>query len=185
LATAKKKSTPVVVPQNEQLTIFPEDDDRYRQSIFQSWPAAKRFKLFQSLVDNQATSLDPRTKVAALLLSKPGQLVSTGVNSPPKSTEESLPLPMRTGNNMVPQYVIHAEEDAVCALANKQIRIKPVVAAVSRAPCVHCLAMLHRIGIQEIVWFGHQKDHSGQELARYLGIRWIRLELPKQLLPKE
>lgn len=177
----KKKLTPTVVGANQQVTIFPEDDDRYRESIFQGWPNNKRFLLFQQLIDLQKTSVDPKTQVSALLISKPGQVVSSGINSPPKTDEEHQGLPMRSANNFVPQYVIHAEEDAIAALAIKTIRIKPIVALVSRAPCVHCLAMMHRVGIQEIVWTGHQRDCSGQELARYLNIRWIRLELPETL----
>jgi len=153
----------------------------YENSIFQSWPTSKRFRILEDLVNNKDLSKDPRTRVSALLLSKPGQVVASGINHSP-TINDGRPMPMRAANNSVPNYVVHAEEDAICSLATKQIRIRPVVAAISKVPCVHCISMLHRIGIQEIVWFGGQRDCSGQELARYLGIRWVPQELPKELV---
>ncbi len=119
-------------------------------------------------------SRDPKTKVGCLLLDAKWKIVGQGVNQAVPSF-----LPMRRNSNVVPDYVLHAEETALLdALANNKNKIKTCIT--TKEPCAHCLSLMVGAGVTNFVYIRNNRSTETRELVRVMQaanseLRYVKL----------
>jgi dCMP deaminase len=111
----------------------------------------EKAKKYYQLAKYQAAlfSKDPSKKVAAILIAPDThQILSTGYNGicrKLKETEDRWTRPKKL------EYVVHAEQNAVCNAARSGIKIENSICVVTMFPCVDCCKALIQSGIDTIV----------------------------------
>jgi dCMP deaminase len=101
-------------------------------------------------------SIDPRTKHAAIIVSKDGRPLSSGYNGPVKGIDDNN-LQKYLYTNHKYHVLLHAEQNALLSYSGSHGDIQGATCYITGIPCNKCLISLIQKGIKRIV-YGHVKS---------------------------
>lgn len=94
-------------------------------------------------------SKDKHTKVGCLIVNQFNNIISTGYNSLPAGIDDNVPE--RYERPLKYEYLVHAEENAICAAAKAGIALYGSKIYQGTTPCINCARMIIQAGIKEII----------------------------------
>lgn len=125
-------------------------------------------------------SLDPSTKVGALVVDSHNYIRATSYNGFPKGIVDDHRLTDREVKYMI---VLHAEQNALVTCARLGIATEGCGIFVTHHPCSICAAMIINAGIKKVVTYESSEDFSSrwktsneiaEELFKEVNIEFIK-----------
>lgn len=98
----------------------------------------------------KARSRDLHTKVGCLIVNQFNNIISTGYNSLAAGIDDMVPERYERPEKYL--WMVHAEENAICAAAKAGIALYGSKIYQGGIPCINCARMIVQAGIKEIVY---------------------------------
>ncbi len=96
-------------------------------------------------------SIDQHTKVGCVVVDDEHTILSTGYNSPPRGSDDTI-IPL-TRPEKYP-YMEHAESNAIINAARNGISLKGSTFYITTHPCENCFRKIRGIGAKRVVFAG-------------------------------
>lgn len=110
-------------------------------------------------------SFSNKRKVGCVIIDN-NEIISSGYNKVP----ECIPDKSCEINNVTHWYVIHAEEDAILNLINKNIMFNNPIMYITLSPCKNCSKLILQSGIKNIIYEEKYKENDSINLLKSANI---------------
>ena len=117
-----------------------------------------------------------KRKQVGVVIVKENTMISDGFNGTPRGMDNCC----EDSDGETKWYVIHAEENAICKLAQSTNSARGATMYCTLSPCRECCKMILMTGIVRVVYDKQHSDTSGLDLLRYANIEVSQLNLDMQ-----
>lgn len=108
-------------------------------------------KYFLQMIPNvKSRSKDKHTQCGCIIVNEFNNIISTGYNSLASGIDDCVPERYERPEKYL--WMVHSEENAICAAAKAGIRLAGSKIYISGIPCINCGRMIVQAGIKEIVY---------------------------------
>ncbi len=98
----------------------------------------------------KSRSKDKHTQVGCVIVNRFNNIISTGYNSLPAGVNDHDPE--RYERPLKYEYMVHSEENAICAAAKAGIALAGSTIYMDGTPCITCARMIIQSGISHIIY---------------------------------